>query len=83
MVGLPLKADSVEDFDKETQARLEEEFNKFGDTLQVHHPIYFKLKVNFDFITRTGNKDILCEVTYMLFGPSFQFKFRQFCFKAI
>jgi hypothetical protein len=38
VVGLPLKADSVEDFDNETQARLEEEFNKFGDTLQVHHP---------------------------------------------
>jgi hypothetical protein len=38
VVGLPLKADSIEDFDNETQARLEEEFNKFGDTLQVHHP---------------------------------------------
>jgi hypothetical protein len=41
VVGLPLKADSVEDFDNEIQARLEEEFKKFGDTLQVHHPFKF------------------------------------------
>jgi hypothetical protein len=35
VVGIPLKGDSVEDFDNETQLRLEMEFEMFGDILQV------------------------------------------------
>ena len=43
-MGLPLKGDSVDEFDDDVQNRLEMEFEMFGDILQVGLALY-KLRV--------------------------------------
>ena len=43
-MGLPLKGDSVDEFDDDVQSRLEMEFEMFGDILQVGLALY-KLRV--------------------------------------
>ena len=35
VIGLPMKGDSVEEFDSDVQKKLEMEFEMFGDLLQV------------------------------------------------